>query len=537
MVRIQRNLRAACPLVLALLAVASQESYGQHFLPDDPIAKVPEVAPVDKFKTQSINQLYDFAINSARYKTPPVTTSLGVNTVDEVPDSSWYTNRDLKAMNAEQLREGTRTHGAPQPPFTVVASKTEGVTPGFRMTDARGLLYFVKVDPLSNPEMASAADVVAPLFLYAAGYNVPENYILVARREDFQLSDKATVTELSGKKHSMSELHLKRILDKVPVTPDGKLRVMASLTLQGKIAGPFRYVGTRSDDPNDVVPHERRRDLRGLEVLFAWLNHTDAKGDNSMDIVVGKAEEARFRHNVLDFGDSFGSDSEIEKDPRHGQEYFLPATGEQLHRGYTLGLRPANWEVVRYPHDLPAIGNFTDQAFDPLTWVPNYPNPAFLAMTPEDGYWGAKKVMAFTNEDIAAIVQEAKFSDPQATAYMTKTLETRRDLVGRAWFAKVLPLEDFSIADGKIHFRDLGVAHGFTQPQSYRYEWFAFDNATQKETTIQMTEDGSVPPAANSSQYLGCRLLPAKQDGRATTVYFRKQEDGWKLVGVSRKTA
>jgi len=31
--------------------------------------------------------------------------------------------------------EGARVHGGPQPPFTVVAAKTEGVTPGFRIKD------------------------------------------------------------------------------------------------------------------------------------------------------------------------------------------------------------------------------------------------------------------------------------------------------------------------------------------------------------------------------------------------------------------
>ena len=77
----------------------------------------------------------------------------------------------------------------------------------------------------------------------------------------------------------MHQAQLEKILDEVPVRiewPD--IRVMASLSTPGRIIGPFRYEFTRSDDPNDLIPHDRRRDLRGLAVLFAWLNHTGRKG-------------------------------------------------------------------------------------------------------------------------------------------------------------------------------------------------------------------------------------------------------------------
>ena len=217
----------------------------------------------------------------------------------------------------------------------------------------------MKVDPPTNPEMATAADVMGTLFLYAAGYNVPENYILVARREDFQLSEKATITALSGKKHPMHQsAGLEKILDEVRVQSNGQIRVMASLSTPGRIIGPFRYEFTRSDDPNDLIPHDRRREDDGLAVLFAWLNHTDAKGDNSLDSVVGKGPDARIVHHLLDFGDSFGSDSDIAKDPRHGQEFWLPTSREQTNRALTLGFVPTSWEAVKYPHHLPAVGNF-----------------------------------------------------------------------------------------------------------------------------------------------------------------------------------
>jgi hypothetical protein len=436
------------------------------------------------------------------------------------------------------LQKGARIHGGPQPPFTVVAAKTEGVTPGFRIKDGRGLTYFVKVDPRTNPEMASAADVMGALFLYAAGYNVPENYILLARPKDFRLSEKATFTALSGKKHPMNQAQLVRVLDAVPIESDGQIRVMASLSISGRSIGPFRYESTRNDDPNDLIPHDRRRDLRGLAVLFAWLNHTDAKGDNSLDSVVGKGPDARIIHHLLDFGDSFGSDSDIAKDPRHGQEFWLPTSREQTHRALTLGFVPTSWETVKYPHHLPAAGNFTATGFDPLTWKPNYPNSAFLEMTPQDAYWGAKRVMSFSNEDIRAIVEESQFSNSEVTGYIAKVLITRRDLIGKAWFSRVAPLEDFTVAEGRLDYTDLGQKYGVLPASVYNYSWFSFDDESGNKRVV--AADGStkaVPPSLASlgeGSFIGCTLTDAKEPHKSVTAILRKQDNQWKLVGIER---
>jgi hypothetical protein len=540
MVRVQRRLHKALPLVLVPALAAATFAHAQHFHTDDPIQRVPEVVPVNaKLPVQGINALYDFALNSARYKVPPPTPSLAINTLGQVPDSSWFTDRHaLHPLTREELKRGPRSHGLPQPPFSVVAAKTEGVTPGFQIKDARGLRYFIKVDPATNPEMATAADVIAPLFLYAAGYNVPENYILTSPRSQFHLSDKATITAGSGKKHRMTPGQLEDILDRVPTTSDGRIRVLASLGLDGKIIGPFRYAGTRSDDPNDVIPHQQRRDLRGLAVLFAWINHTDAKGDNSMDTVVGEGDQARVLHHLLDFGDSFGSDSDIEKDPRHGQEFFLPTSHEQVHRAYTLGLRPAAWETVHYPHDLPAVGNFTADAFDPLTWKPNYPNPAFSAMLPGDAYWGATKVIAFSNDDIHAIVEEGQFSNPAATDLITRILIQRRDAIARAWFTRVLPLEDLRIEDDHVAFTDLAAKYGvFPSTPALQYSWFRFDNTTSRATETSGSS-ATIPSGLTSAadgDFIGCTIL--RPSGPSLTAYFHRESNSWKLVGVTRKPA
>lgn len=538
MVCIQRCIRQALPQLLSLALTGPIQCSAQKFLSDDPLTRTPEVAAVQKTNVQNINELYDFAKNSYRYKTPLASDSLAVNTLGEVTDSSWFTNRDISGLSIEALKKGGRVHGAPQPPYTVVAAKTEGVSTGFRIRDARGLLYFVKADPPSNPEMATAADVMGALFLYAAGYNVPENYILVGRREDFHLSKDAKISRSYGKDRRLNEIEMRQIFDRIPREGDGSIRLMASLALPSKIVGPFRYVGVRSDDPNDLVAHQKRRDLRGLGVLFAWLNHTDAKGGNSMDTVEGEGEDARFVHHLLDFGDSFGSDSDIAKDPRHGREYIvLPVTWNRM---YSFGLLHSDWETVNYPHEMKAVGNFTSTAFDPLAWKPNYPNPAFLEMTPLDGYWGAKHVMAFRNEQVRAIVEEGKFQDPRVVDYITQVLESRRDAIGRAWFSQVLPLEDFRIVDGHLSFDDLSVRYNFSPASQYQFNWFVWHNDAQQREDVSTSENSALPNALSSlatGSYIGCRISVERANGRSVTVYFRNEGTNWKLVGISRTTA
>jgi hypothetical protein len=539
MVRIRRCFRQALPHFLGFALAGVTACSAQQFLPDDPLARTPEVAAVRQSDVQDINAMYDFFHNSIHYKNQAATESLAINTLGEVPDSSWFTNRDISNLSIEAVKKGGRVHEGPQPPYTVVAAKTEGVSTGFRLRDARGLLYFVKADPPSNLEMATAADVMGALFLYAAGYNVPENYLLVCHPEELRLSEKATFKSTYGKDRRLSAIQLRQILDRIPREPDGSIRLMASLALPPKIVGPFRYAGVRSDDPNDLVPHQQRRDLRGLDVLFAWINHTDAKGENSLDTVEGADENARFVHHLLDFGDSFGSDSDIAKDPRHGQEYIvLPITWSRI---YTFGLANPDWETVHYPHEMKAVGNFTAAAFDPLTWKANYPNPAFVQMTPLDGYWGAKRVMAFRNEQIRAILEEGRFQDPKVVDYMTRVLESRRDAIGRAWFRQVLPLEGFRIVDDHLAFDDLAVQYGFSSPSRYQLSWFVWHNDAQQKEDISGSAENSVLPDTFKSlavgSYIGCRIALDHADKRSVTIYFRHEGDNWKLVGISRTTA
>ena len=101
---------------------------------------------------------------------------------------------------------------------------------------------------------------------------------------------------------------LNEMLKSQPKQADGTYRAMASRYIAGQLAGPFRYQGMRTDDPNDTVSHEDRRELRGLGVFAAWLDHHDTKAVNSMDSLVNEQGLRYLKHYLLDFGDILGSD-------------------------------------------------------------------------------------------------------------------------------------------------------------------------------------------------------------------------------------
>jgi hypothetical protein len=200
-----------------------------------------------------------------------------VNTLGEVLDGSWYEARHgRRRMTIPELIAGPGNSTPPAAgPWNVVSAKTEGVTPGFLIRDTRGELYFIKFDPVGNAEMATAADVLSSKFFYALGYHVPENYIVYFDRDRLQVGKGATTRNLRGQKRPLSSKDIGEILLRTPKDANGRHRATASRVISGEILHAYRYYGTRADDPNDVVPHEHRRSLRGLHVFAAWLLHED----------------------------------------------------------------------------------------------------------------------------------------------------------------------------------------------------------------------------------------------------------------------
>jgi hypothetical protein len=199
-----------------------------------------------------------------------------------------------------------------------------------------------------------------------------------------------------------------------------------------------------------------------------------------------------------------------------------------LFKTFDLGLYSPRWERAKYP-DIPAVGRLEAETFEADKWTTNYPNAAFLNRLPDDDFWAAKQVMAFTPEQIAAMVETGQYTDPAAPKYITETLVKRRDKIGREFFAKVLPLDRFEVRNGELQFEDLAVKHGFAQRRDFEIKWSGFDNRAGVRTT-STSATGSRVPQVGADQYVAAEIRAKAGDSKTVIVYLR----GDKVVGVDR---
>lgn len=366
--------------------------------------------------------------------------AVNVDEQDQVrlPSTWWQPRVGFKPVTPQQLVDGPGPGTGPAPgPITITKAKVQGATPGFYIKDSNGDKFIVKFDPPSIPELTSAADVVSSVLFWGAGYNVPDDDVFFFRREDVKLGPKVELSLPHKKKRAMTEADIDDLLSHVAKTPDGRYRALTSRLLKGQPLGPFLYEGRRQDDPEDLIPHELRRELRGLWVVEAWLNNADARAANSLDMWVEDGGRSFVRHYLIDFNGCLGAGSVMEKTPPSGSEYDVDY-GAMARSALTLGLTRFPWESMPTVPP-PCIGNFDVRTFDAESWRPDYPNPAFDARTLRDIRWGARIVAAFDDEMIRAAVARARFSSPECGEALARILIGRRDKIVQRWLGGAPP--------------------------------------------------------------------------------------------------
>lgn len=483
--------------------------------------------------------------------------AITVNVMDDVPDSSWYTNRVIGGrLTPAEVNRGPALHDPPAFDGEIILThaKEGGISPGFIVRDRKGATWFLKFDPPDYPGMMSSAEVIGSKIFWAAGYNVPEEWIVTLRPGQIRIDPKTRIK--AGKElRPMTRADLDEILKRSHRNEDGSYRAVASLLLPGKLKGPFEFVGMRADDPNDLIPHEHRRDLRGLRVLCAWVDHDDVKPANTMASYIEEGGRHFLLHYLMDFGSIMGSDSVFPNQRDSGHAYIIDYD-EMAKSLFTLGIWQPKWSKDEIPVYYPSVGRFSSSDFDPVAWRPNMPSAAFDNMMDSDGYWGTRIVAAFTPELVRAAAHAGQFTDPRAEGYLADTLLSRRAKILRHWLALVTPLERFRVGplrDGtqQITFTDLAVQTGIAPARTqYGYRFYRTNGErhplTERLTTGQPAIQ--VPPqllAEAAREFAGASTADDRvvhvdiRSGSAKPVrayfVFEGPDKGLRLAGIQHR--
>jgi len=519
-----------------------------RFYDDDPIWVEPATQDASSITPLEVNLFVDLAANVVTGA--PVSNprrAQNINSVDEVPNSSWFTNRvGLHELTPEAVAMGPNVSDGPAPGrWTVTSSKSDGVTPGFTVKDAIGQRWFLKFDPRGQRGMATGTEVAVTKLMWALGYNVPENHIAYMHRDQLVVGAEAAFTPESGRKRAMRLHDIDDLLARADREPDGSYRIVASKALPGKPIGRVRFVGTRPDDPNDIVPHEDRRELRGYGVFAAWLNHVDAKAINSLDTLVAEGGRSVVRHHLIDFGSSLGSGGVGPADYAAGEEYLVEPR-EVAKRMLGFGFNSPKWQTKAF-YEAHSIGRLPkdNTDFNPNLWRPRVPNKAFLHARADDQFWAARRLMALTTDMLRAAVRTGEFGDQASEEFLVRALAERRNAIGRTYLTAVNPIVDPSLHDGTLTFGNAAVDSDFARaPRGYRAVWSRYDNATGaahvisetsgRTTSLQAPE--GLPQTDGAFIKVALSAVGAAHPSWETPVdaFFRLRNGEWRLVGFER---
>lgn len=374
---------------------------------DDAPVKVPSAAP--HIETVFLTETYLRRPVVGALDPTRYPKALDVNAMDDVPASSWYWPLPLTTA---PFFQAYGVDGPPRAPTTVT---------GNTLTDARGKKYMLSPDHPDAPATTTAAAVIASRLLRAAGYRTPEVWL---------------------------------------VSQGGK-RMSATRWPIGIDLGPTEMSTTRADDPNDRVDHRDRRSLRALGVFAAWLDIRSLAQDRVVDAYIGEPGHGHVQHFIVGLGSALGAGGLGPPPPLDTPGGKVRGNG--FKNLITLGLaRP----VPQRPTVKSLLALSPEGAQDFSLSRPWEPVDRLL---PDDGYWAAKKILRIPQPIIREAIRVADLPEEGVATHIERTLEVRRQLLAKAWLARVTPCELVGLERTNLVLRDEAVAWDFESAATSRY--------------------------------------------------------------------
>ena len=491
----------------------------------------------------------------------PAREALNVNSVDEVPDSSWFTNRiGVRALTPEDIVRGpcgdrALDPDAPDGAWVIDRGSLPGEPPSFRV-DVAGLGKFVlSIDSAQQPERATGAAATATRLYHAAGYWVPCESVVHVRPAIFKLTPGLTLADDRGAARAFDAAALAQLLASAS-SRGGLARMIASRALPGRTLGPFSYEGTRRDDPSDVVAHEDRRDLRGARVLAAWLGHERANEQSTRDTWLAQREGEALsspgvvRHYQVGLDACLGSEEESD-DASHrlGRTAELGLARDTTDQILTGILEHPGVRASRSPRG-DIFGDFSAGDLEPRRWQSGYPNRAFARMSELDGAWAARSLARFTPELVEAAVRAGDFTLARHTGFLIEQLLLRREALLRRYLARVSPITDLRLSGEDLCGKDLGRSTRAFADTAFAYRARAYagaDLAAHSSPAVRPGADGSVclsvahvaddsgAPDDSASRYVVIDILNGVAPGPLRAhLYDLGPRRGFRLVGIER---
>lgn len=485
--------------------------------------------------------------------------AVNVNAMDEVPNSSWYTNRlSMHDLSPEEVARGACEDVDPsipgvdddiRGPLTITRGKPDGSNPGFFVRDSRGDMFLIKPDGELQPERPSASDAIGAAVFHAAGYFVPCNRVVYLARDELVLDPRAEVRRTDGRRGPLTEALVQEIVALANEGPDGRLRFSLSRFIDGEPIAPWTYEGTWPADPNDVIPHQHRRDVRGMYVLSSWLSHIDSRQENTMASWIRSPDHSgHVRHFMIDFSDTLGI--LFVWDPlarRFGHSGYFDVE-HMAQDFFTFGLLDRPWHHAEFGAAGATLGYYDLERYVPDEWRPGYPNPAYERMTEHDAAWMARILARFSDSHIRALVARARFSNATVSSELFRILKGRRDRALERWLTRLSPLTNPTLdADGShVCLDDLAILAGIREVDGRVYHARSFAGESLEPRRVSMDAVGSrvcvsIPRSSTASAEPNYVLIDvvAASEGRETTGVLRLHlydlgESRARIVGLER---